>query len=550
MGTVQQPQAWEQIVAQKRAIRDKLLAPYIVDDIEHRLPRVDRVFERTRLNSEEAQQITDIDNVQTVAQRIQNGDLSAEQVIKAYIQRATVAHQLTNCLTEIVFEDALEQAKELDVEFQTTHKIRGPLHGIPITLKDQFNVKGVDSTLGYVGRSFSPAQKDAVLVQILKDQGAIVIAKTNLCQSIMWAETENPLWGLTTNPRNPAFSPGGSTGGEGPLLALHGSLLGFGTDIGGSIRMPQSVVGLYGLKPSSKRFPYEGIPVSTEGQEHIPSSVGPMARDMQSLQYIAQLVANARPWDLDPRCAPLPWNEAAFNEIQTRPLVIGLILDDGIVKVHPPITRALQELTNKLKAHGHEVIIWDTSDHAACIELMDLYYTVDGGEDIRRDISTAGEPYIPHVEAMVNRGKPISIYEYWQLNKRKFAAQKNYLDKWNAVRSPSARPVDVLLSPTMPHTSVPHRKFRWVGYTKIWNFLDYPAVTFPVGNVKASLDRLPAKPYEPRNALDEWNWGLYSADDTDGYPVNLQVIGKKLEEERVLGAATIIENIWRNRTAS
>lgn len=68
--------------------------------------------------------------------------------------------------------------------------------------------------------------------------------------SHQWAETENPLWGLTTNPRNPAFSPGGSTGGEGPLLALHGSLIGFGTDIGGSIRIPQSVVGLYGLKPS------------------------------------------------------------------------------------------------------------------------------------------------------------------------------------------------------------------------------------------------------------------------------------------------------------
>lgn len=85
----------------------------------------------------------------------------------------------------MVFEDALRQAKQLDAEFQTTQKIKGPLHGIPITLKDQFNVQGVDSTLGYVGRSFAPAQQDAVLVQILKEMGAIVIAKTNLCQSIM-----------------------------------------------------------------------------------------------------------------------------------------------------------------------------------------------------------------------------------------------------------------------------------------------------------------------------------------------------------------------------
>lgn len=88
-------------------------------------------------------------------------------------------------MTEILFEDAIEQAKQLDTEFAETGKLKGPLHGIPITLKDQFNVKGVDTTLGYVGRSFAPAQGDAVLVQILKDMGAIVIAKTNLPQSIM-----------------------------------------------------------------------------------------------------------------------------------------------------------------------------------------------------------------------------------------------------------------------------------------------------------------------------------------------------------------------------
>ncbi|KAJ5752317.1 Amidase [Penicillium odoratum] len=534
---------WEQIVSQKRAIRDKLLTPYLVD-VEQE-PRVDNVHERSRVN-EEIQAITDIDCVEVLMEKIQKRDFSAVDVVHAYIQRAVVAHQLTNCLTEVVFKDALKQAKELDEEFQATNKIKGPLHGVPFTVKDQFNIKGFDTSLGYVGRSFDPAQQDAVLVQMLKNMGAIVIAKTNLPQSIMWAETENPLWGLTTNPRNPAFSPGGSTGGEASLLVLHGSLLGFGTDIGGSVRIPQCVAGLYGLKPSSSRFPYEGVPVSTEGQEHVPSAVGPMTRDLQSLSYITRLVVNARPWDLDPRCTPLPWNEAAFHEIQTRPMVIGLIMDDGVVKVHPPIARALGELAARLESAGHEVLAWDTSDHAACIELMDLYYTADGGEDIRRDVKAAGEPFIPHVEALVNRGQPISVYEYWQLNKRKFAAQKKYLDKWNTIRSSSGKSVDILLSPTLPHTSIPHRKFRWVGYTKIWNFLDYPALTLPVDKVRADRDQLPIEPYIPRNALDEWNWKLYDADQVDGYPVNLQIIGKKLEEEKVLGAANIVENIWKH----
>ena len=287
--------------------------------------------------------------------------------------------------------------------------------------------------------------------------------------------------------------------------------------------------------------------MSTEGQEHVPSSIGPMTRDLASLRYITQLIADSRPWDLDPRCVPLPWNEPAFQNIQSRPMVIGLIVDDGVVKVHPPIARALQELSAALEAQGHEIVTWDTSDHATCIEIMDLYYTVDGGEDIRRDVAAAGEPYIPHVEALVNRGKPISVYEYWQLNKRKVAAQKKYLDKWNAARSPSERPVDVLLSPALPHTSIPHRMFRWVGYTKIWNFLDYTALTFPVDQVRAGRDTLPEQPFTPRNPLDEWNWNLYDAERVDGYPVNLQIIGKKFEEEKVLGAATTIEKIWKSR---
>ncbi|OQD86181.1 hypothetical protein PENANT_c008G11305 [Penicillium antarcticum] len=520
-------QAWQQTVARKRSIRDQLLTPYLVNDVEQRLPQLDNVTERSQVAKDPlVQTITDIDNVAVLLEHLEKGEFQAEQVIKSYITRAVVAHQLTNSLTEIIFEDAIEQAKALDAEFKETGNLRGPLHGIPVTLKDQFNVKGVDTTLGYVGRSFAPAKDDAVLVQILKNMGAIIIAKTNLPQSIMWAETENPLWGLTTNPRNPEFSPGGSTGGEGALLALHGSIIGYGTDIGGSVRIPQSTVGLYGFKPSSARLPYQGVPVSTEGQEHVPSSIGPMARDLSSICYMSRLLANSQP-----------------------PLVIGLILDDGVVKVHPPITRALQELSAVLKANGHEVVIWDTSDHAPCIALMDQYYTADGCEDIRRDVAAAGEPFIPHVEALLNRGKAISVYEYWQLNKQKVAAQKNYLDKWNAVQSPSGRLVDVLLSPTLPHTTVPHRKFRWVGYTKIWNLLDYPALTFPVDKVRADLDVMPVG-YEPRNQLDEWNRNLYNAKLVDGYPVNLQIIGKKLQEEKVLGAATVVEKLWKSHVES
>lgn len=307
------------------------------------------------------------------------------------------------------------------------------------------------------------------------------------------------------------------------------------------------ICGIYSTDPSqSSRYPVIGVPGPSEGQEHVHSSVGPMARDMESLCYVSRLVANSKPWEFDSKCAPLPWNETIFQEIQTRPLVIGLILDDGVVKVHPPIERALRDLVSKLKERGHEVILWDTTDHHESAKLMDQCYTADGCEDIVRDISAAGEPMIPYVQALVNRGKgkSLSVYEYSQLNKKKVALQQGYLNRWNATRSPSGKPVDVLLGPTIPHTAIRHRTLRWAGYTKVWNLLDYPAVTFPVDEVRKKLDT-PPRGYQPRNDLDAWNWDLYDPNTMDGHPVNLQVIGKKLDDEKALGAATIIEKIWR-----
>ncbi|KAB8237831.1 amidase signature domain-containing protein [Aspergillus alliaceus] len=159
---------------------------------------------------------------------------------------------------------------------------------------------------------------------------------------------------------------------------------------------------------------------------------------------------------------PLPWSENNFEEIQHRPMVVGLILDDGVVRVHPPIERVLRELSKKLQAKGHKVVMWDTSDHSEYIQLMDRYYTVNGCEDICRDVAVSGEPLIPHVEALVSRSKAISVYEYWQLNKRKVILQKKYLDKWNATLSPSGQPVDILLAPTTSHSAIPHRR-AWSG---------------------------------------------------------------------------------------
>jgi len=117
-------------------------------------------------------------------------------------------------------------------------------------------------------------------------------------------------------------------------------------------------------------MPYQGVPVSTDGQEHVPSAIGPMTRSLSSMVTVTKSVIDAEPWRLDPKVVPIPWRDWIYEEAQSRPLVIGVMIDDGVVKVHPPIERALKELTAKLEEAGHELVDWEPSLHKECIEIM------------------------------------------------------------------------------------------------------------------------------------------------------------------------------------
>ena len=143
-----------------------------------------------------------------------------------------------------------------------------------------------------------------------------------------------------------------------------------GTDIGGSVRIPAHIMGIYGFKPSSGRLPYEGVPVSTEGQEHVPSSVGPLGRSLSSIYEVTKLIAEAEPWKNDPRCHNMPWRQDLYEEIQSRPLIIGILFDDGVVQIHPPIRRVLTEIAAKLQVAGHSIVQWTADGHNECIEVM------------------------------------------------------------------------------------------------------------------------------------------------------------------------------------
>jgi amidase len=215
-------------------------------------------------------EITETDAVHIV-EKTCTGQWSAEEVILAFCHRASLAHQLTSCLHETFFDAAVEDAKKLDKHYAQHKGPIGPLHGLPVSLKDQFHVKGVETTMGYVGwigtfmgKRGTGQEKvyESEMVKELRALGAILYCKTSVPHSLMSGETVNNIIGYTTNPKNQNLSAGGSSGGEGALISLKGSPIGFGTDIGGSIRIPAAFCGLYGLRPSAGRLPYEGYVLS------------------------------------------------------------------------------------------------------------------------------------------------------------------------------------------------------------------------------------------------------------------------------------------------
>jgi amidase len=164
--------------------------------------------------------------------KLSDAEWTSEEVALAFCKRAAVAHQLLNCLSEIFFEEAIFDARALDAHFKETGKPKGPLHGLPISLKDSFYIAGTDSTLGFTSLVNDPAIQESTLVEMLRAAGSVLYCKTNVPTAMMIAETVNNLTGRTLNPLNRSLTPGGSSGGDAALIAFRGSPLGIGSDIG------------------------------------------------------------------------------------------------------------------------------------------------------------------------------------------------------------------------------------------------------------------------------------------------------------------------------
>lgn len=281
---------------------------------------------------------------------------------------------------------------------QTHGKPIGPLHGLPISVKEHIGMKGLDLNAGFVSWVGRTAEEDAHILQILWDAGAVFYARTTQPQSLMHLETSSNLYGyligvslyhllfvliaclgfanfyyrVTVNPFNTTLTSGGSSGGEGALTGMRGSCLGIGTDIGGSIRSPAACNGVYGFKPTSYRLPVSGWSATMAGQEQIVACIGPLSTSLDGIQLFMKTVIAAKPWLREPSLLPFEWkNMKELWKDGRRKLKIGVLWDDEIVTPHPPITRALKEVVDKLKPSAKiELVKWKPYKHDLAWEII------------------------------------------------------------------------------------------------------------------------------------------------------------------------------------
>ncbi|EST09650.1 Amidase [Kalmanozyma brasiliensis GHG001] len=481
--------------------------------------------------------------VSTILANLQSRTWTSEAVTTAFCKRAAIAHQLTNCLTEIFFTEAIARARELDAHFATTGKPLGPLAGLPISLKDNFNLDGVDSNLGFVAWINDPSNHDSTLVTLLREQGAVLYCKTATPTAMMIAETVSNANGRTLHPANTRLTPGGSSGGESALLAMRGSPLGVGTDIGGSIRIPCSFAGLWGLKPSFGRFPTAKCKSGLAGQEAVLSINGPMCNDFEGLEMYAKAVVDTEPWHADAKCLPIPWTPVSTVQLPTS-LTLLMLTNNGIVSPTPPVQRAMQHAIAKLRAAGHNVIEWDASANSTDAELflrgqghIESFFRAEGGATVHSIMESSGEhaDWVPGL-APTDAGWNCTVKDLWTLQAKRTGWQAELLLRIQQLAG--GREFDGIVTPVAAEVSTTHDAYHHIFYTGAWNLMDMPAVVVPLEGVTVDKELDAVKgDFKAKSENEGKVWSQYKVDEVHGLPVCLQVVGQRLREERTLAVA-------------
>ena len=485
------------------------------------------------------------------------GAFTSEALVGAYFDRMSEMNGTLNAVVHRFDDAALTRAKEADAA-RAVGELWGPLHGLPVTIKESMSTAGVASTMGLVSRRDQPAPEDAVTVKLLKEAGAIVIGKTNVPQFLLCNETTNFIWGTTRNPFDLTRVPGGSSGGEAAAIASGMSLWGVGTDIGGSIRVPAAYCGIAALKPTVDRWSNVGSYTALMGQEVIRGQCGPMARTAADVAFMFRAIDGPLHSPHDPGVPPLTTTDPETIDLSR--LRVGYFSDDGYLPAARSLARAVTEATELLGACGAELRPYSPPSQP---ELMDTYYgalSSDGGEVIKRlagrdevigqlkqlrrtaelpaplrktaawILGRKGEARMARLLSVLG---PKPVHRYWDLTSKRTALRLEALKAWDAAG------LDVVICPAHATPALAHMQsadFSTGGtYAMRYNLLNFPAGVVGISTVRPTETERAAPTDRVERAAAAVEEG------TAGLPLGVQVVARPFREDLVLAVMMALE---------
>ncbi|KAH6908789.1 amidase signature domain-containing protein [Coprinopsis sp. MPI-PUGE-AT-0042] len=518
-------------------------------------------------------------SVSQIVSQCRTGALAPAEVMKTYAKKALKAQEATNCLTDVMFQESLitpaiagwgPGVDSMDGNITNDMARDGLLLGVPVSIKDTVDIEGHDTTIGYSRHVGKPVTSSSSIVQLLRHEGAIIHAKTTAPTGLFNIETESDVYGRTSNPYNSSFTPGASSGGGAALIACGGTKVEIGSDIGGSVRVPAHFCGIWSLKGSSGRFPSWGNASSLPGLEGIPLITAPMAGNLDDLEEFYRRVVLAEPWRYDHTCIPLPWRPINLQE-EGRKLKWGVLWDDGAISPTPACRRALATVVTALRKQGHEVTDFTPPDVSSGLQTGYEILFQDGGIQAASFLQP-GERLGAAAQSIVDlfrlprivkkllaffSSDPFTADSYESMhpktileNRAAIVARDEYRARWHKKWIDEG--LDFVISvphplPAFEHGGAAKATLHSVGMTFVFNMLDYTAGVLPVTHVDKDVDGLPpnfttSSEYSKMNSVAKGVYSVYEPEKMHGLPLGVQVVGRRLQEEKVLQGMRVVES--------
>jgi len=455
-----------------------------------------------------------------MAEQIRHRKISPVELVEAHLRKIKKLNPVLNAFVQVDAEGAFRQAREAEVAVRRGAKL-GALHGVPVSIKISIEVAGFRCEAGTKLRQGTVASQDAPLVSRLRDAGAIILGTTNTPELLMAWETDNLLYGRTNNPWDLTRTPGGSSGGEAAAIASGMSAAGVGSDGGGSIRVPAHFSGICGLKPTPGRIPATGHFPNSVGPFALIGVVGPMARKVQDLKLLFEVMQGPDIGDPSAVSVPVRWPSHA----ELKGIRIGYFEDDGRTPVTADTRAAVRTAAEALTRAGFQVEPFRPDGLELARQLWWKFFGIAGGMllgPMTRGHEAELSPILKEFSSWVE-AEPSHTGE-------------SLLDAWiqrDAIRMQvfaQMRDYPVLLCPVAAIPAFKHGERRWQidgktveyldawSYTEWFNLLGTPAAVVPVGQ------------------------------SPEGLPIGVQISARPWEEELVLSVAAELETqcgVWR-----